>query len=78
MKNVTRHTGTLRVIERLPNSVNGNPRYIVRIDGWTCRTTPDSSHGYRVTNYEGRRVVATIGTYYGRSALNSIALAEDK
>jgi len=31
MKNITQHTGKLRLIERLPNSRNGNPRYLCAI-----------------------------------------------
>ena len=69
MKNVTRHTGTLRILERLPNSYYGNPRYLLTIDGITCRTKPDSSYGYQVTNHDGKTVTATIGTYYGKATL---------
>lgn len=72
MKNITTHTGKLEVIERLNNSVNGNPRYLLRIDGFTCRTAPDSDYGYGVTNFDGQQVVATIGTYYGTATLNSL------
>ena len=72
MKNITRHTGMLEIIERLPNSVNGNPRYLLRIDGFTCRTAPDSMHAYGVTNFEGKTVTATIGTYHGKATLNTI------
>jgi hypothetical protein len=75
MKNLTRHTGMLEIIERLPNSYYGNPRYLLRIDGWTCRTAPDSSLGYKVTNFDGKRVVATIGTYYGKATLDSVEVA---
>lgn len=72
MKNITRHTGTLEVIERLPSSTNGNPRYLLRIDGVTCRTAVDSSYGYSITNYEGKQVEATIGAHYGKATLNSV------
>lgn len=72
MKNITRHTGTLEIIGRLPSSSFGNPRYELRIDGFYCVTAVDSSHGYRVTNFDGRTVTATIGTHYGRPTLNSI------
>lgn len=72
MKNITRHVGLVEILERLPSSVNGNPRYLLKVDGHTCRTAVDSSHGYSVTNYDGKQVRATIGTHYGRATLNSI------
>lgn len=72
MKNITRHNGKLEIIERLHNSTNGNPRYLLRIDGTTCRTGVDSQHGYSITNFDGKIVNATIGTHYGRATLNTI------
>ena len=65
MKSMTRHTGTLEVIERCKSSVNGNPRYLVRLDGITCRTAVDSCLGYSITNHDGKQVSASIGTHYG-------------
>lgn len=72
MKNVTHHKGLLRIIERLPSSRNGNPRYLVELDGYTCRTAPDSSTGYSVRNFEGKLVEAYIGTHYGVRTIESI------
>jgi hypothetical protein len=74
MRDITRHTGKLEIIQRLDNSVNGNPRYLLKVDGWTCRTSVDSSHGYSVTNWDGHVVVATIGTHYGKATLDSVRL----
>jgi len=66
MKNITKHTGILQVIERDSNSgSNGNPRYVVMLDGYTCRTAIDSSLGYSITNYNNKKVSAYIGTHYG-------------
>lgn len=76
MKNTTSHTGTLEVISRLAGSVNGNPRYLLRVDGWTCRTAVDSSIAYTIPNIEGKRVHATIGTHYGVATLGSVSLAK--
>ena len=75
MKNITRHTGILEVLKRLPSSINGNPRFSIRVDGWTCSTTPDSAYGYSIENFNGKEVVATIGSHYGIAALDSIKLA---
>ena len=72
MKNITVHTGKLTIIERLKNSVNGNPRYLVRIGGWACRTKPDASYNYDIQSLDGRTVRAEIGTHYGRATLASI------
>lgn len=72
MKNITEHTGILTIIKRLKRSVNGNPRYLVEIDGWTVRTSPDSSLAYELPNYDGKEVIATVGTYYGYATLGSV------
>jgi hypothetical protein len=72
MKDITRNTGKLEIIERLPNSSWGNPRYLLRIDGWTCRTKPDSHLGYKVPDLEGKKVTAIIGTYYGSATVESL------
>ena len=72
MKNVTRHQGILKVIERLPRSINGNPRWLITIDGVMCRTAVDSGYGYQITNYDGKEVIAYIGTYYGSATLDSL------
>lgn len=75
MKNVTSHTGKLEIIRRLPSSANGNPRYLLRVDGWTCRTAVDASLAYAVPNYNGKTVKATIGTHYGVATLSHAELA---
>ena len=75
MKNVSRHIGKLEIIRRLPNSVNGNPRYALRVDGWNCRTSVDSSLAYEVSNHDGKIVTATIGTHYGIATLDSVRRA---
>ena len=72
MNSITSHKGPLKIVGRLPSSVNGNPRYKVRIDGFTCVTGVDSTHGYSVPNFDGRDVSATIGTHYGIATLESI------
>ena len=85
MKNITQHTGKLRLMERLPSSRNGNPRYLCAIMdqqpnqdlGWTFRTQVDAMHGYEVPNYfdSDIDVTVTIGTHYGCTILNSIRKA---
>jgi hypothetical protein len=72
MKNISRLIGTLKVIKRLPSSLNGNPRYLLEIDGVTFKTAVDSSYGYAVTNFDGKQVQASIGSHYGSATLNSL------
>jgi hypothetical protein len=72
MKNITSTIGTLEVLKRLPSSYFGNPRYLLSINGVTCKTAVDSSYGYSVTNFDGKQVQATIGTHYGSATLNSL------
>lgn len=73
MKNVTRHTGILQVIERDKNNgANGNPRYAVLLDGYVCRTAVDSALGYSITNYDGKKVSAEIGTHYNTVTIQNV------
>ena len=65
MKNTTQHTGRLEVIERAPSSHMGNPRYVVRLDGITCRIAVNSPRGYAIPNFDGCEVTANIGTHRG-------------
>ena len=84
MKNITRHTGPVKLIERLPNSYNGNPQFILGIMdtpnkglGWTFRTPKDSMLGYEIQNYIDKDidVTVTIGTKYNCTMLNSLETA---
>jgi len=84
MKNITRHTGKVRFIERLPNSLDGNPQFILGIMdtpnkglGWTFRTPKNSMLGYEVQNYIDKdvNVTVTIGTSYNCTMLNSLEIA---
>ncbi len=72
MKNISRHVGKLEIVKRMPSSKVGNPRYMLRVDGWTCVTAPDSMIAYGITNYDGKTVTATIGTHYGVDTLYTV------
>jgi hypothetical protein len=76
MKNMTVHTGTLQVIQREPSSYNGNPRYLVQLDGYTAKTAVDSSLGYSITNFDGREVKADIGLHYGTRTIENVRLVD--
>ena len=72
MKNITRHTGIVSDLKRLPSSYMGNPRYSFMIDGHTVTTAVDSMHGYGITNYENKQVIVTAGTHYNKLTLKFI------
>ena len=73
MKNITTHTGPFEILTRLPSSYYGNPRFLIRIDGFTCKTTVDSAHWYEVQNIQnGDIVTAQIGTHYGSQQLDAL------
>ena len=72
MKNLTRHTGILEMIKRLPNSANGNPRFQLRCDGWTFCTKPDTMVAYDIERFIGAIVTVTVGTHYGKCQLHGL------
>jgi len=81
MKNITKHKGKIRLIERLENSKYGNPQFIlgviddpIRGLGWTFKTPKDSMLGYEIQNYIDKdiEVTVTLGTHYNTCTLNSI------
>ena len=72
MRNLTQHTGILEIIKRLKSSVNGNPRYECKVDGWTFWTTPDSAYAYSIEAMEGKTVTVEIGTHYGKAQLHDM------
>ena len=72
MKQVTKVTGVLTVVKRLPSSYNGNPRYMVKVGDTLARTAVDSSEGYTVTNYRDKEVTCDIGLHYGVATIENI------
>lgn len=72
MKNRTIHEGTLHVLERLPSSVNGNPRYRAEVDGFKFNTQVDSSSAYSLPNHDEKRVRVVVGTHYGTTQLDTL------
>lgn len=75
MRNIKTYKGKFEIVKRLPSSVNGNPRFLVKIGNSFCRTGVDCSLGYSVQKYDGKQVIAEIGKHYGVSILNSIEKA---
>lgn len=69
MRNITTHRGILRVLDSLPASRNGNPRYLLSVAGYRCRTEPDSMFAYMVKNLDGKFCEAKIGQHYGKETL---------
>lgn len=74
MKNCTEHVGTLEIVKRLPSSTNGNSRFLIRVDGFTCRTAPDSDLADYVKAYKDKTVRVEICSYYGQATLRRIAI----
>ena len=72
MKNITRHTGKLRMISRMKNSICGNPQYLLSCDGYTFRTKTNDMIAYKVSKYFDRDVVVTIGTHRNCLTLNTV------
>lgn len=72
MKNITQHTGTLTIIKREPSSVNGNPRYLCRVNQHEFKTSVDSMIAYYITSLEGKLVEVDLGTHYGQLTLKEI------
>mgnify|MGYP003151933281 CR=1 FL=1 len=53
-------TGTLNVIKKLPLSRMGNPKYRIEINGIQFETRTNASLGYSVTNFDNKKVIATV------------------
>ena len=85
MKNTHTITGTLENVMRLPNSYNGNPRYLVCIDSRNdfggntfyanLKTKVDSGFAYELPNLFGKEVVAVVGEHYGSTHIESAKVA---
>ena len=77
MKNISQHEGLLVITGRLPQSINGNPRFKGFIDlgnghGPSWQTSVDSSLAYSVQNFDGKQVSCEIGSYYGKPTISNI------
>lgn len=78
MRGITTHHGKLEVLERLPNSKKGNPRWLISVGGQVARTPPDSHLGYLIPQLSNMQVIITVGRHYGKIQLHDIKLLEDK
>jgi hypothetical protein len=74
MKNITSHTGTLTLVKRMKNSLNGNPQFLLECDGYRFRTEANSMCAYSISNYFDQVVNITIGTHRGCLTLDTIKL----
>lgn len=68
MKNTTTAYGTFEIIKRLPNTRNGNPRYLCSIideagTGYTFKTIPNDMQSYIIQKYDGKRCKVALGQY---------------
>jgi hypothetical protein len=72
MKHERTVVGVLQYINRLPSSMNGNPRFDVSIDGERFSTQVDAMLGYSIQNHFGQLVRAKVGYYYGVPCVETI------
>ena len=76
MKNITRHYGILKLVKRMDNSVNGNPRFELEIKTTPyaviefCRTRNDDMINYMLEGWLGQPVEVEIGNHYGKPTCN--------
>lgn len=76
MQSVQTYTGELLALIRQESSRNGNPRYLVHIEGVPMAyTQPDSMLAYELPNYVGKRVTVRIGWHYNRLQIDSLDVA---
>lgn len=53
--------GTIEALERLQNSENGNPRYLIHLkDGGSLQTKPDAMVAFEISNSEYQDVPVTL------------------
>ena len=74
MQNITRHYGVLKIIKRLKRSTNGNSRFLILVDGYRIQTPVDSSYCQHMSHFEGKKVIITAGSHYGKLTLDSLFL----
>jgi len=77
MRNITRHTGKLVILERLKNSNFRSPKFKCAVldkagNGISFETATNSSDGFSISNYDNKNVIVEIGTYYNKPTLHSI------
>ena len=72
MKNITEHTGTLKLVKRMKNSRMGNPQFMLECDGYQFRTQANSMQAYGIQNYFNKQVRVFIGTHRTCLTLHSI------
>jgi len=74
MKSITRHIGTLKKVERMKNSLYGNPQFMLSCDGYLFRTQANASIGYNIDKYFDKDVTVTIGMHRNCLTLDTIKL----
>ena len=72
MKDIKTISGKLQIVEKLKNSLNGNPRYMALIGDLVVKTKPDAQLGYSITNYRDKQVIALVKQYKNHIALLSV------
>lgn len=75
MKNIQKHEGILTIEKRLPNSINGNPRFAASIENGENRiyfvTKTDDLRVYDFEKLNGKKIKAEISYYRGKMMLSN-------
>jgi len=74
MKHERNIIGKLDIVNKLPNSHLGNPRYEVSIGDERFTTQTNAGLAYGITQYRGKLVKAKVGYYYGSPSVELVEL----
>ncbi len=70
--------GKIDYIERLNNSVNGNPRFNISINGLILTTKSDYSYVYNIENLYRKNTIVNITYYETKKSFRIETIKEDK
>lgn len=65
------YTGKLKIQQRMKNSINGNPRYMLTVGDTVMYTAPDSMLAYSLPNFDNKQVSVNAGMYRGKLTIET-------
>lgn len=66
------YTGKLKIQQRMKNSINGNPRYMLTVGDTVMYTAPDSMLAYQITNFDNKQVTVSAGMHYNKLTIQTV------
>lgn len=66
------YTGKLKIQQRMKNSINGNPRYMLTVGDTVMYTAPDSMLAYQITNFDNKQVTVSAGMHYNKLTIQNV------